>query len=111
MITLIAHVRVRPEHVAAYEALMAEVCAKVREHEPGVAYYACSRSVDDPDVFVVIEVYRDGAAHAAHMAAPWVRNSLPQAARLMDGTPTIKQYVTAGSEPVRLSFTARAGTS
>jgi quinol monooxygenase YgiN len=101
MITFIAHVRVRPENAAAFEELMAYVAAKTAEHEPGVAYYAFSKSVGDPELYVVVEVYRDVAVHAAHMASSWVRESLPKSARLMEGKPDIKQYVSDGSEPVR----------
>jgi len=77
------------------------VAAETREHEPGVAYYAWSKSVADPELYVVVEVYRDVPAHEAHMASRWVRESLPKAARLMAGKPDIKQYVSDGSEPVR----------
>jgi quinol monooxygenase YgiN len=101
MITFIAHVRVKPENAAAFEALMASVAAQTHAHEPGVAYYEFSTSVADPGLYVVVEVYRDVAAHAAHMASAWVRESLPEAARLMEGKPDIRQYVSQGSEPVR----------
>jgi quinol monooxygenase YgiN len=101
VITFIAHVRVRPENAAAFEALLAQVAAETREHEPGVAYYAFSKSVADPELYVVVEVYRDVAAHAAHMASPWVTESLPRSAALMEGRPEIRQYVSDGSEPVR----------
>ena len=101
MITFIAHVRVRPENAAAFEELMAHVAAQTRAHEPGVAYYAYSKSVADPQLYVVVEVYLDPSAHAAHMASSWVTESLPRSARLMEGKPDIKQYVSEGSEPVR----------
>ena len=41
------------------------------EHEPGVLYYDFARSVDDPDTYVVIEVYRDvddsGGTHGVRL--------------------------------------------
>ncbi len=101
MITFIAHVRVKAKNAAAFEALMAEVAAATHANEPGVPYYAFSKSVSDPELYLVVEVYRDTAAHAAHMASSWVRESLPRAAALMDGKPEIKQYVSPGAEPVR----------
>jgi quinol monooxygenase YgiN len=101
MITFIAHVRVRPANAAAFEELMTSVAAQTRAHEPGVAYYAFSKSVADPELYVVVEVYADAAVHAAHMASAWVTESLPKAARLMEGKPEIRQYVSEGSEPVR----------
>jgi quinol monooxygenase YgiN len=95
---MITHVRVKPENAPAFEALMTDVCAKVREHEPGVPYYAFSRSVKDPDTYVVIEVYRDAAAHSAHMATDWVKESLPRSSRLIEGKYDIKRYVSPGTE-------------
>ncbi|MDR2857884.1 MAG: antibiotic biosynthesis monooxygenase [Novosphingobium sp.] len=101
MITFIAHLRVRPENAAAFEALMAEVAAMTRAHEPGVVHYDFAKSADEPDTYVVVEVYRDAAVHAGHMASPWVTQSLPRSAALIEGRPHIRQYVNGGSEPVR----------
>jgi quinol monooxygenase YgiN len=101
MITFIAHIRVKPENAAEFEALMDRVRALTHENEPGVAYYEWSKSVAEPDLYMVVEVYQDTVVHAAHMASPWVRDSLPISSRLMDGRPDIKQYVSRGSEPVR----------
>jgi quinol monooxygenase YgiN len=100
MITFIARMQVKPENAAAFEALMTHVTEMTRAHEPEVAYYAWSRGVDEPDTYLVVEVYRDVAAQAAHMATDWVRESLPKSAQLIDGKPDIKQYVVPGSEPV-----------
>jgi quinol monooxygenase YgiN len=111
MITLIAHIRVRRENAAAFEALMTEVCDKVRQHEPGVPYYGFGRSLGDEETFVVVEVYRDVEAHSAHMATPWVRESLPKAARLMEGRPAIQQYLSDGSAPVQLAYLHRSRSS
>jgi quinol monooxygenase YgiN len=101
VITFIVHVQVRRENAPAYEALMTHVAAMSREHEPGVAYYEFARSVEDPDTYVVIEVYRNVEAHAAHMVSDWVREAMPVSARLIEGKPHIRQYVSPGSEPVR----------
>jgi quinol monooxygenase YgiN len=101
MITFIAHIRVKPENVAAYEELMTYVRDKTHENEPGVLYYEFSRSVADPELWVVVEVYKDTEVHAAHMASPWVRDSIPKSSALISGYPEIKQYVNGGSEPVR----------
>lgn len=101
MITMVCHLEVRPENAEAFEALMDHVVAMTRTHEPGVAYYAVARSVDETDTYVVIEAYRDVEAHAAHMATPWVTESLPKSAALIEGRPHIRQYVSEGSQPVR----------
>jgi quinol monooxygenase YgiN len=106
VITFIAHLRVKPENAHAFEMLMTHVADMTHRHEPGVAYYEFAKSVDEPDTYVVVEVYRDPEVHAAHMAAAWVKESLPRSARLIEGKPAIKQYVTPGDEPVvrRIQF-------
>lgn len=109
MITMVARMRVPPENAAAYEALLTGVAEQVRAHEAeGVPYYAWAKSVDTPDTYVVIEVYRDLDAHQAHMASPWVKDSLPLSMGLIDGPVDIQQYVTPGQEPVTQFVSKRA---
>jgi quinol monooxygenase YgiN len=100
MITFIAQMRVKPENADTFEALMTYVCDMTLGHEPGVAYYAWSKGVDEPGTYLVIEVYRDVAAQAAHMATEWVKGSLPKSVSLIEGVPVIKQYAMPGCEPV-----------
>jgi quinol monooxygenase YgiN len=99
MITFIAHLKVRPENGPAFEALMTHVRDLTRQHEPGVAYYDFGKSVDEPDTYVVIEVYRDAGAQAAHMQTDWVAESIPLSRRLVEGKFNIKQYVSPGVAP------------
>lgn len=101
MITMVARMRVPPENATAYEALIGGVAEQVRANEAeGVPYYAWAKSVETPDTYVVIEVYRDLDAHKAHMASPWVKDSLPLSMGLIEGPVDIQQYVTPGQEPV-----------
>lgn len=94
MITFITHTRVRPENAAAFEALLAEMCARVRENESGVAYYEFAKSVNVPNTYVVIEVYRDAAALAAHAETDHIKKLLPKTAALVEGGKfDIKRYV------------------
>jgi quinol monooxygenase YgiN len=94
--------RGKPENAAAYEKLMSYVAEMTLRNEPGVPYYAFSKSVSEPDTYVVIEVYQDAQVHAAHMASAWVRNSIPVTRALIEGKFDIRQYVTPGQEPVKL---------
>ncbi|MDG2003326.1 MAG: antibiotic biosynthesis monooxygenase [Novosphingobium sp.] len=102
MITMIARMKVPPENAAAYERLMTEVTHTTLANEPGVKYYAWAKSADEPDTYVVVEVYEDEHAQSAHMATEWVRNSIPKTQALVDGGFEIRQYVSPGQEPVRL---------
>lgn len=102
MITMIARMRVLPENAPAYEELLSQVRDMSLEHEPGVSYYAWAKSAEEPDRYVVIEVYEDERAHAAHMASEWVRNSIPVSLGLVEGKLEIEQYVSPGQAPVVL---------
>lgn len=59
------HVRVKPESIEAFKAAtLANASASLQE--PGVARFDVVQQTDDPARFVLVEVYRDTAAAAAH---------------------------------------------
>ena len=78
---------------------MTQVRDLSRENEPGIVYYDFGKSAEIADIYVVVEVYRDAAAHASHMETPWVKESIPESRRLVDGGFDIKQYVSPGTAP------------
>lgn len=66
---LIVHVQVqvKPECVDAFKmATVANATASVQE--PGIARFDVCQQADDPTRFVLVEVYRDAEAPAAHKA-------------------------------------------
>jgi quinol monooxygenase YgiN len=98
MITFITHLRVSSNNASAFEALLAEMCAKVREHESDVAYYEFAKSLENPGAYVVIEVYRDEAALKAHAETDHIKKILPKTAALVEGGKfDVKQYVSPGT--------------
>jgi len=63
------HVRVRPDCIEAFQAAtLANAQASVQE--PGVARFDVVQQTDDAAKFVLVEVYRDAAAAAAHKETP-----------------------------------------
>ena len=67
MLIVHVHVRVKPEFVEAFKtATLANARASVRE--PGVARFDVVQQQDDSARFVLVEVYRDAEAAAAHKA-------------------------------------------
>ena len=65
MLVVHVHVHVKPEHVDAFkQATLANARASLKE--PGVVRFDVVQQQDDPTRFVLIEVYRDAAAAAAH---------------------------------------------
>ena len=65
MLCVHVHVRVKPESIEAFKAAtLANAQASVQE--PGVARFDVIQQMDDPAKFILVEVYRDAAASAAH---------------------------------------------
>ena len=65
LVVVHVHVHVTPESVEAFrEATLANASQSVGE--PGIARFDVIQSVDDPTRFVLIEVYRNAQAPAAH---------------------------------------------
>ncbi len=59
------HIRVKPECIEAFKAAtLANARASVQES--GIARFDVVQQADDPTRFVLVEVYRDAAANAAH---------------------------------------------
>jgi (4S)-4-hydroxy-5-phosphonooxypentane-2,3-dione isomerase len=61
------HVRLKPEHVEAFKIATIEN-ARNSVQEPGVARFDVIQELEDPTQFVLVEVYRDTDAAAAHKA-------------------------------------------
>jgi quinol monooxygenase YgiN len=93
MLTYIIKLRVKPGQGPAYEALLSDVFRQVRDREPGVLYFDFARSVHDPERYVVVEVYRDAEARAAHSTMPWIREALSIGSAMIVGAPEIEEYV------------------
>ena len=67
-VTLV-HVHVKPEHLEPF------IAAMIRNHEgsvrePGNLRFDVLQSEDDPTRFVLVEMFRDAEAAAAHKATP-----------------------------------------
>lgn len=93
MLTFVIHVRAKLGHSAEMAALLDDFCWQVREKEPGVIYFDFAHGVEDPDTFVVVEVYRDAAARQAHGETPWLKDSMARAAHLTAGHPEVREYI------------------
>lgn len=65
MLVVHVHVQVKPESIDAFKAATVEN-ASHSVHEPGIARFDVVQQSDDPTRFVLIEVYHDADAPAAH---------------------------------------------
>ncbi len=67
MLTVMVHVHVKSESVEAFrEASVENARSSIRE--PGIARFDVIQQQDDPTRFLLVEVYRDEPATAAHKA-------------------------------------------
>jgi quinol monooxygenase YgiN len=88
MILIVAKVPVRPEYADNWPALMDEFTAATRA-EPGNICFEWSRSVDDPNVYVLVEAFRDGAAGAVHVNSEHFQTAMVQLAKSISDVPEI----------------------
>ena len=65
MLIVHVHVHVKPESIEAFKAATL-INARASVLEPGVLRFDVVQQADDPTRFVLIEIYRDAAAQAAH---------------------------------------------
>ncbi|MBD0671843.1 putative quinol monooxygenase [Kitasatospora sp. NPDC091335] len=66
MIFITVKFPVRPERVDGWLDLVDEFTRATR-NEPGNIFFEWSRSVDDPNEFVLVEAFRDGEAGKEHV--------------------------------------------
>lgn len=68
MIFITARFRVLPQHADRWPEITAEFTGATRA-EPGCLWFDWSRSVEEPDVYVLVEAFRDDEAGAAHVGS------------------------------------------
>ncbi|WP_306321118.1 MULTISPECIES: putative quinol monooxygenase [unclassified Streptomyces] len=88
MIFIAVKFTVRPEHADSWLEKTAAFTEATRAEE-GNLFYDWSRSVDDPNQFVVIEGFRDAAAGAAHVNSDHFKAGMETMAPLIATTPEI----------------------
>jgi len=71
--TLIARYHVQPGKAELVENALRRMADAVRADEPACLLYNANVSVDDPNLFVLYEVYEDDDAVVAHRETPHFR--------------------------------------
>lgn len=65
MLIVHVHIQVKPEYIEAFKTAIA-VNARFSRFEAGVLRFDVLQQADDPTRFVLVEIYRNAAAQAAH---------------------------------------------
>ena len=69
MLIVHVHVHVKPEHLEVFKTAT-RLNARLSLLELGVLRFDVLQQADDPTKFVLVEIYRDAAAAAAHKETP-----------------------------------------
>ncbi|WP_345629228.1 putative quinol monooxygenase [Rugosimonospora acidiphila] len=74
MIFITAKFRVLPEDAERWPQIVDEFTQATRS-EPGCLWFDWSRSLADPNEYVLVEAFRDGEAGAAHVQSEHFKNA------------------------------------
>ena len=88
MIVITAKFRVKAEHAEHWPTIAADF-TNATKAEPGCLWYEWSRSLEDPNVYVLIEAFRDDQAGAAHVQSAHFATAQKQLPPYLVATPLI----------------------
>ena len=94
MIFIVVKFPVRPERADEWMSLVHDFTEATRA-EPGNLFFDWSRSVADPNEFVLVEAFRDGEAGAAHVGSQHFRDAMATLPDALAATPQIVNVETA----------------
>ncbi|WP_416957419.1 putative quinol monooxygenase [Nocardioides sp. T5] len=88
MIFITAKFHVLPEHAEDWPQLSRAFTEATRA-EAGCLWFEWSRSLDDPQVYVLVEAFRDGEAGGAHVSSDHFRAAQAELPQYLARTPDI----------------------
>lgn len=88
MIFIVVKHPVRPEYADEWPSLVEDFTNATRA-EAGNICFEWSRSVDDPNVYVLVEAFRDGEAGAAHVNSDHFKAAIARLPDLLADVPEI----------------------
>jgi quinol monooxygenase YgiN len=84
---MVVKFRAKPGKSEEMKAFWLEMQKEVARSEPGNVYYDLLVMADDPEVYVIIERYKDAAAVAAHGTSDKAKAMFAKLGELMEGAP------------------------
>ena len=87
---VIAKIKILTGRNAEFEQIFAILAAAVRKDEPGNNFYALHKSKTDPQLYVVLENYKDQAAVDNHMGSAHFKAGFKKMGACMAGAPNIE---------------------
>ncbi len=96
MIFITVKFQVKPEYVDGWLDLTSDFTRATRA-EPGNLWFDWSRSVDDPNEFVLVEAFQDDAA-GAHVNSDHFKAAMKTMLPAIVSTPKIVNFVVPGEQ-------------
>jgi quinol monooxygenase YgiN len=88
MIFITAKFQIRPEFADEWPKIVDEFTQATR-NEPGCLWFDWSRSLEDPNEYVLVEAFRDGDAGGAHVQSVHFKNAQQTLPPHLAATPRI----------------------
>jgi quinol monooxygenase YgiN len=101
MIFITAKFQVRGEDVDRWPDLVRDFTRATRS-EPGCLWFEWSRSLEEPDTYVLVEAFRDEDAGAAHVQSEHFKTACAQLPQHLVETPRIVNFSLPGEDWSRL---------
>ena len=96
MIFICVKWKVKPEHAEQWPELTREFTEATRA-EPGNIFFEWSRSLDEPDTYVLIKAFKEDAAEA-HVTSDHFRKAQADLPQYLTETPKVRNVVMAGDK-------------
>jgi quinol monooxygenase YgiN len=97
--TIVVKFRAKPGKSAEMKAFWLEMQKEVVRSEPGNVQYDLLVMAGDPEVYVIIERYKDAAAVAAHGQSEKAKAMFAKLGELMEGAPQADYMQLVSSKP------------
>ncbi|MGO4256830.1 putative quinol monooxygenase [Marmoricola sp. RAF53] len=91
MIFITAKFQVKPEHADAWPDITRGF-TEATNAEEGCLWFQWSRSVEDPEEYVLVEAFRDGDAAGAHVGSAHFTEATATLPRYLVATPKIVNF-------------------
>lgn len=92
MIMLVVTFNIAEENRTGFEEIMNDLAAATLSGEPDTLLYQLSRDDGAPGVYRLVELYKDQAAMANHMASDWFKTAGAKLAPLLGARPDIVRH-------------------
>jgi quinol monooxygenase YgiN len=87
---VIATLKIQDGKNAEFEAFFTELAKQVRANEPGNIAYQLTKSRTEPNVYKVLELYKDQDALTHHGGTEYFKAAGPRFAAVLAGRPEIE---------------------